>query len=91
MRRFEECHSLASQILNFNKEYAELNGQYIPETDSIHYRQPGENGVSLLISLKDNSLLWAWSSVPLTSHLKAFKQGIRTSKETVYRVTDIKN
>lgn len=82
----EFCHVVAGEILDFDQEYAEVNGQILEDVNCVYYEQPGENGNKLIVSLKDNSILWAGNIINIRAHIKAFKKGIRTDRKVLEKV-----
>lgn len=86
----DECHNLAKNILNFDKDYAITNGYFLEDINCICYDQPGEEGHRLIVSLKDNSILWAGKTIPIEIQIKAFKDGIRTDKNILKKIINNK-
>lgn len=85
----KKCHEIAGEILNFEKEYAEVNGQIFNDVNCVYYEQPGENGYKLIVSIKDKSILWTEGLTPISSHITAFKEGLRTDIKILRKLYNI--
>lgn len=81
MKELGKCHRIAEKVLGFEKEYAEFNGQVLEDINCVYYEQPGENGQKLIVSITDKTILWTLGFIPMSAHLEAFKDGIRTSEK----------
>lgn len=75
-----KCDEFASKYLFLDEISREMNRQIIPSLMAVYYSQPGEDGASLLVC-RDGSILYARVAMNVTTHVKAFKEGLRSNKK----------
>ena len=76
MNRIEKIE-LAAKLLGITVEDAEKWSGNIEEVSAMLFSVPEKGGGSLIIG-DDGGVLYANSSVGITRHLEAYKQGVRT-------------